>query len=86
MMSSSVSGGATITPNTLNSITGVLASSAAAANGINLSQPYLPDLHFPPLGFEQWPPQRCQWTLPPLAGTSGAHKTGGGPTWQRLGW
>ncbi|KAN0113500.1 hypothetical protein V8E52_007658 [Russula decolorans] len=39
-MSSSVSGGATITPNTLNAITEVLASSAMAASGINLSQPH----------------------------------------------
>jgi hypothetical protein len=45
-MSSSVSGGATITPNTLNAITEVLASSAMAASGINLSQPHpVPVLH-----------------------------------------
>src|SRR6267154_760109 len=56
MMSSSVSGGATITPNTLNAITGVLASSAAAANGTNSSQPHpLSVSHLPPSGFEQRP-------------------------------
>jgi hypothetical protein len=56
MMGSSVSGGATITPNTLNAITGVLASSAAAVNGTNSSQPHpLSVSHLPPLGFEQCP-------------------------------
>ncbi|KAN0111514.1 hypothetical protein V8E52_008398 [Russula decolorans] len=56
VMSLSVSGGATITPNTLNAITGVLASSTMAANGINSSQPHpLTVSHLPPPGFEQRP-------------------------------
>jgi ATF/CREB family transcription factor len=54
-MSSSVSGGATITPNTLNAITGVLASSAAAANA-NSSGPHpLSVSHLPPSSYEQRP-------------------------------
>jgi len=54
MMSSSVSGGATITPNTLNAITGVLASSAAAANGTNSSGAHpLSVSHLPPSNYEQ---------------------------------
>jgi len=56
MMSSSVSGGATITPNTLNAITGVLASSAAVANGTNSSGPHpLSVSHIPPSSYEQRP-------------------------------
>jgi hypothetical protein len=54
MMSSSVSGGATITPNTLNAITGVLASSAAAANGTNSSGAHpLSVSHLPPSSYDQ---------------------------------
>jgi len=53
MMSSSASG-ATITPNTLNAITGVLASGAAAANGTNSSQPHpLSASHLPASSYEQ---------------------------------
>jgi ATF/CREB family transcription factor len=55
MMSSSASG-ATITPNTLNAITGVLASSNNA-NNANGSQPHpLSVSHLPPSGYEQRPP------------------------------
>jgi len=54
MMSSSASG-ATITPNTLNAITGVLAS-GATTNGINGSQPHpLSVSHLPPSSYEQRP-------------------------------
>jgi ATF/CREB family transcription factor len=59
MMSSSASG-ATITPNTLNAITGVLASSNNAANG---SQPHpLSVSHLPPSGYEQRPPNYTNGT------------------------
>jgi FAT domain len=52
-----VSGGATITPNTLNAITGVLASSAAATtptNGTNSAGPHpLSVSHLPPSSYER---------------------------------
>jgi ATF/CREB family transcription factor len=54
MMSSSASG-ATITPNTLNAITGVL-TAGNAANGTNASQPHpLSVSHLPPSGYDQRP-------------------------------
>jgi ATF/CREB family transcription factor len=61
MMSSSASG-ATITPNTLNAITGVLAS-GATTNGTNGSQPHpLSVSHLPPSTYEQRPPNYTNGT------------------------
>ncbi|KAN0107087.1 hypothetical protein V8E52_010508 [Russula decolorans] len=54
----------------------ILASSAAAANGINSPQPHpLTVSHLPPPGFEQRPQKNPNGTL-------GAHEMRGGPTWQ----
>jgi ATF/CREB family transcription factor len=54
MMSSSASR-ATITPNTLNAITGIL-TSGAVVNGTGTSQPHpLSVSHLPPSSHEQWP-------------------------------
>ena len=55
MIGSSVSGSATIVPNILNAFTGVLALSAAVANGTNSSQPHPLPASLPLSSYEQRP-------------------------------
>lgn len=65
MMNNSTSGGATITPNTLNAITGVLSSAAAGqANGVHGPSPH-------PLSISHVPPSSYDRTM------NGSHYTNG---------